>query len=468
MPLLILTIVYLVEPKLQLDVSRHSCTEVVANVSRDNGTFTVVSDSEALVCRQGELSLLNCTSGVKLGKTNLENQPNKLTAYKLLEGGVSVIHIAASTNAGEQSSLNRLSYCRYFYSSPDFPAGFVCSSYDPPTDFVASVSISIHNQVLVYATYIDSNGDLESYNVKNGYPEGSALPQNCTCNSSKCLAPVDQPKGQVIVQCDNGDSYLYEIYNNDFIVVSPGTKLAATSNYRDMVLAAQRNKGLYQDIVVQSNKVTDVHGASALPLEGSLAYSADPITITDVVISVNETSELEVCYMLRNDMILYFEVDELGIHPTIQYLSPPPSTTWVAIRVNYDGSSVVAEASYSNGTSILRTIKAGLVQSENETVGNNTEGSTPSSSTTVSQTNSTESFQPCTCVTEEPTPTSNVTNDSVNSTSTSDHCDPTYIYILCAVLLASLCLCLGLFVALMVMYCRLKRLGKYDIRRDRK
>ena len=331
----------------------HSATAMLSDDSIDDGIFTVVSDSETLVVRQRELSLQN-SNGVIGASHRLNYQPDKMYGYKATEEGI--VHVVITTHAGEQSSIDEVAYCPYY----DMYQQFLCyRTYTPPTtDFVASVRITHNEQMSVYAVYL-KNGYLTHYDVIDDYERGSdRLPQDCSSNNTR-LIPVNETNGRVILKCDSGNAYLYDLYIRNFVRLPPDIQHIATSKHRDLMLVSQAAKGLYQDLLAVINMATDQANSSALLLvESGFATSKNPIWISDAAtVVVNKTSQLEVGYFIRNNELLYFELTELD-EIKVKSSSCPPDITLTAVRGTYN-SSIAIEGIFSNGTSVVVVAESG-------------------------------------------------------------------------------------------------------------
>ena len=385
----------------------HPRTDVVADDTADDRKYTVVSDNGIVVARNSVLSVQD--SNGTLSEFTLAFQPDEVYAYNLTDR----LHIVAAAHE-EQSSINEVHHCTY--SNFGRLSCNIFERYTPPTKFAVAVRIDDNGVVTVWAIYYYEDY-LTYHNVIGGYEEYSLqLPENCICISD-CLVPVKEPNGRVIVQCHDGTAYLYELYSERFFVLPPEVEQVVTSNYRELTLVSKRGEGLHQDIIVETNMVTDRQSAAALPLAGSLANSSNPVSIRDMaIVSINKTNQSEVFYYLRNGSILYFELYELGIYPEIQYL-PLPNITLTAIRGSYE-SSIIVEGTYSNGSLVLVVIEACEQQCKNESVDrmdNNTINTTLASHNGISHTqpvpHSTEPPSPCT--TAKPEPTSNA-DDQAN------------------------------------------------------
>lgn len=410
--LLILSLGYSVKP-IHVGWSIHALTEVVADDSADDRKYTVVSDNGIVMVHHSVLSVQD--SNGTLSEVTLAFQPDEIYAYNLTDK----LHIVVAAHS-EQSSMNEVNHCTY--SNPGRLSCNIFEKYTPPTKFVASVRIDVNDVVTVWAVYY-YEGYLTYHNVIGSYEEHSLqLPENCTCISN-CLLPVKEPKGQVIVRCYEGTAYLYDLYSERFIVLPSEVEKVVTSNYRELTFVSKPAEGLHQDIIVETNMVTDKQSAATLPLEGSLANLSNPVSIRDMyIVSVNKTNQSEVFYFIRNNSILYSELNELGIYPKIEHLPLPPGITLIAFRGSYE-SSIVVEGTYSNGTLVLVVIEACEQKQRNESVDrmdNDTTNATPVSHNPISHTqpdpHSTEPPSPCT--TAKPEPTSNA-DDQANPNPTS-------------------------------------------------
>ena len=406
--LLIFTLCYSVQP-IHVGWTTHALTEVVANDSADDRKYMVVSDNGIVVARNSVLSVQD--SNGTLSEVSLSFRPDEIYAHNLTD----TLHVVAAAHE-EQSSINEVDYCTY--SNLGQLSCNIFERYTPPTRFVVSLRIDEHDAVTVWAVYY-YEGYLTYHNVIGGYEEYFLqLPENCTCISD-CLAPVKEPNGRVMVRCDDGTVYLYELYSERFFVMPPEVEQVVTSNYRELTFVSKPAEELHQDIIVETNMVTDKQSAATLPLAGSLANSSNPVYVRDMcIVSVNRTNQSEVLYFLRNNSILYFELDELGIYPEIKYLPLPPTITQIAVKGSYE-SSIVIEGVYMNGSLVLLVIEACEQQRRNESVAemdyNTTNiNATPTSHNPISYTqsdpHSTEPPSPCT--TAKPEPTSNVDNQA--------------------------------------------------------
>jgi len=423
--LLIFLLAYSVTPlNVTVTWEYHDLAGIIANYSGEDRTFTVVSDSELVTAHHGRLSLQNVNG--TFGETTLSSQPDSLYAYKIEPA----LYIVTVTHAPR----NDIHYCRYSYTRQRLHCRASRVSPTSTAAFAISPRITIHNQFFVYAVYEDE-GYLTHYDVVGNYEVDSvSLPENCVCNSD-CLVPVNEPSGQVIVQCEDGTTYLYDLYSVEFLVLPPAVKQVVKSNYQNLYLVAQQAEGLNQDILVEVNITTSSEYASTLPFEGSLASSSNPVSIHDVtVVAVNKTSQVETCYFLRGSEILYFELVKLGTYPVIKNLSLPLGVTPVAIRGKY-GSSIIVEGRNSNG-SLLIVIEANIPTADevspNENVTVNNTNISESHIHPTSTVYLTSTVYPTSCtpsIHHKPHPTNilkppNTGTDSKNSTaSTTNHSD---------------------------------------------
>lgn len=456
-----------VEP-IEVSLSYHSATAVVADNGIDDGIFTVVSGTELVVCLESVLSLRN--SSAVISEINLDYQPDEVYAYSIVEEGI--IHIVLTVRADEQSSRDEVAYCVYHYGRGQF---YCYSGYrHPPTtsNFVASTRITDDRQVFVYAVYYDDHGNLIYYDVRGGHPQAGpeTLPQNCRDNETT-LIPVDEPKGRIILQCNN-DSYLYDLYSGDLNVLPPASRKVATSKYRDLVLGTQPAAGLHQDVMVEVNVATDLAKSSARILEGSLANSTNPVrTLGVAVVVVNATSEVEVCFFLRSTGIAYFELTELETSPNIKHLSLPTGVTPIAIRGTYE-STVVVEG-INNGTSVLLVIKAYIPEPED--INNVTESNSitpsppthPTSLCTPRDHNTEPPTRPRPRLRTDKPQATGVANNPVNSPSTGDSSNNFGTGFGCG-MMAGVLITLAI-VAIVAILCRVtKSRGSIDVENARK
>ena len=358
--LLILNLIVYSESALPtaIEVTFHALTAEIMNLM-NGGVYTVIS-KDVIAVSHGEVLSLKCSDGTS-SEATLSFRPDDIYAYKLS----SETHIVATAHA-ERSSLHEIAYCARYDSSGELS----CNDrhrHTPPTAFVPSLRIDDLGRVDIHAVYYES-GYLVYYNVKGRYEDFSQLPENCVCNSD-CLGPVKQPIGAVIVRCDDGPTYLYELHTDQYFFVSPSkVKLLETSSYRDVMFAATQAKELcYQDILVERNMVTMRENASAQPFPGMLAYSSTPLTIRNLaIVSVNET---EFGFLLQGNniskIISYFKVEDLGIPPEMGFLPPQHSNiTWGPIK-GKDESAIFVEGSCKNGSLVLMVIEVLLSQTEN-------------------------------------------------------------------------------------------------------
>ena len=371
------------EKSIEVQWAYHGTSAIVAN-NLLGGIFTVVSNDEVLICRQGVLSFWN--SNGKISETHLNHQPDKIYAYEVAEE--KIIHIIITKYAGEHSP-GQVAYCAYYHTYGQF----FCNNdnrHTPPTsDFAAAILITDHGQVSAYVAYLN-NGYLIRYDVIVDQERQHVPPQDCR-SSNTTLIPVDEPKGRVIVQCDGGNAYLHDLYSGNFFVLPPEAKRVATSRFRELMLATQPAERLHQDLMVEMNMATELGNSSTLPLEGSLANSTNPVLIPDVaIVAVNETSQLEIGYFLRNGELLYFELAELERHPKIESLSLPFDTVGISGTYN---SSLVVQGTFNNGSLVLVVIEAYIQQSENLST-NETDDNNELSSTILSNPLSTTTPQP--------------------------------------------------------------------------
>ena len=451
--LLTFALAYSAQP-MKVGWALHPLTEVVADDPADGRKYTVVSDNGIVIAHQSVLSLqgLNGT----LSQVILDFHPDEIRAYNLTSG----LHIVAAAHA-EQSSVNEVSYC-----TDRDPGELSCNTYErytPPTIYVVSVRIESYDTVPTVWPVYYYDDYLTYYNVIGGYEEYSLeLPENCTCNSN-CLVPVKEPNGRVIVQCYNGIAYLYELYSERFFVLLPEAKQVVTSNYKDLTIVTKTAEGLHQDILVETNMVTDKQSAAALPLAGSLANSSSPVNIRDMaIVSVSKTNQSEVFYFLRNNSILYFKLDELGIYPEIEILPLPPNITLTEapIRGSYE-SSIVVEGIY-NGSLVLVVIEA-CEQLRNESVDgmNNTRSNTTLTSTSHTQPDphSTEPTSPYTTAMPEPTSSA---DDQTNPAPTSGSgLEPaSFVYGIIAGCISTVLIA---FVVVVILYRIIKSKGKMPV-----
>ena len=295
--LLALIVICSVETIKVLPTAYKNLTEFVADNPVYEGGYTVVSDNEmvvSLVVSRQDRLLVKDSNGALISEAVLGYQPDELYSYSLNDA----THIVAAAHA-EQSSLNKVSHCTYYATRDSELICHVGETFTPPTKFVVSTLVDESN-VAVWAIYLDDS-DLE-YKVREliaGTPTDQLplmLRENCVCNNrSNCLKPHDEPNGKVRVQCDNGASYLYDVYSEFSYVTPPNVKRVATSRHRNLIFAVQPAEGQFQDTLIVTNMVTDLEHAAAQPLPGVLANSSNPATIRDVaVVSVNESSQLEV------------------------------------------------------------------------------------------------------------------------------------------------------------------------------
>ena len=454
--LLALTVVCSVEP---IEVL------VKYNLIVDEGGYTVVvvSDNEMVVSHRERLLFKNL-NGTLLSEADLGYQPDKLYANSL-NGGT---HIVAAAHT-EHSSLNKVSYCTYYATRDQALMCRPAHSFTPPAKFVLSMDVLVdENRVTVRAIYYDdSDHHYHAHNLKGGVYEYFDLPANCTCsNHSHCLKQHDEPNGKVLVQCDSGTSYLY---GGQYYVSPPKVKRVATSKYMGVILAVQPAEGQFQDDLIETNMVTDIKNASAQPaLPGVLANSSNPVTIQDVVIvPVNETSHLEVCFLIRGIEILYFTVVDLGMVPEIKHLLLPTGLTPIGFRGTYD-SSIAVEGVYSNGSSVIMVIEACESQPEGADPPNNNTGtdslpppsSHPTSGTPQDHNNTDPPGPRTTDETKSETPTGNP--DSVNSATTRDYSTSFVVIIAVSTFVAGVVLALA-FVMLVMLLRRLRKSTGYNI-----
>ena len=351
-----LLLIHSAEP-LEVSSTYHNMSGVIADGSLDDGIYTVVSDSEiAAVNSNGVLSLRN-TTGTFI-EVNLNGQPDSLQAHKLREA----IYVVASVHA-QDPSLNNVWYCKYSYAKERLfcPAHHLGS---PPTGFVTSTEVDNQNErIFVYVVYEQVHGYLTHYDIASDYEDSVRLPEGCSCNYS-CLESTNQAHGDVIVKCTNGTSYLYNVYSGDFVVLLPGVKRVAKSNYKNILLATQPVKEIKQDIFVAMNVTTVEKHASTLLFPGTLASSSNPVSIVGVaIVTVNESSQSEVGYLLRGNNVSYVEIEELRKwYPKIKQSFLLPNVTPVAIKGIY-GPTIVVECIHVNGSSVLVAVKADDVPS---------------------------------------------------------------------------------------------------------
>lgn len=363
----------------------HGTSTIVADNLLAGGIFTVVSNREVLICRQGVLSFWN--SNGKITETRLNHQPDKIYAYEVAEE--KIVHIIITTYADEQSP-DRVTYCAYYHTYEQFSCRDDNRHTPPTSEFAAAILITDHGQVSAYAAYLN-NGYLTRYDVIYHQERRHVPPQDCNSTNTS-LIPVDEPKGRVIVHCDGGNAYLHDLYSGNFYVLPPAARRVATSRYRELVLATQPAERLHQDLMVEMNMAIELENSSTLPLEGSLANSTNPVLIPDVaIVVVNETSQSEIGYFLRNGELLYFELAELEIHPKIESLSLPLDI--VAIRGTYN-SSLVIEGTFSNGTLVLVVIEAYIQQSEDPRTNESEDNNDETNSTTLNNQSYTTTPQP--------------------------------------------------------------------------
>ena len=375
--LIFLTVVCSVEPiEVFTRVTYHNSTGLVAG---EGSRYTVVSHNETVESREGSLSIKHL-NGTLLSEADLGFQPDELYAYSLDNR----THIVAVSHA-ERSSLDKVSYCRY-YATRD--QGLICregQSFNPPTKFVVSILVDSNN-VKVSVIYFRAYFDQFEYRVRDLIAENDEpleLPANCTCsNFSNCLQQEDESKGRVISRCDSGASYLYELNSQfPYYISTPNAKQLITTSHKGIMLAVQRGEGQFQDILVETNMVMHPENAAAQPLPGRLANSSNPATIQGIaIVSVNETSQLEVCLFIQNNEMFYFEVLNLGTVPKFQRLSLPANLTPTAIRGIF-GSSIAVEAIDSNGSLVLVIIEVRASQPRADPIDDNTEPNSPPLST---------------------------------------------------------------------------------------
>ena len=460
--LVVLTVACSVEPiDLEVVETYHNLTELVVD---EGSRYTVVSHNEMVESREGHV-LIKHLNGTLLSEADLGHQPDELHARSLNDR----IHIAAVSHA-ERSSLDRVSYCRYY---PTRDPGLICrarQSFSPPTKFVVS-RLFDENNMKLWVIYFDQFG----YMVRDLTAETDEpleLPANCTCsNFSNCLKQHDEPNGRVMLRCDSGTSHLYDLNSQfPYYVSTPNVKQLATTSYRDMIIAVQRAEGKFQDILVETNMVMHLEDVAVQPLPGVLGYSSDPATIQGVaILAVNETSQLEVCVFIQNNVILYFEVVDLGIVPKIRHLPLPADLTPIAIRGIFS-SSIAVEAIYSNGSLVVMIIEFLASQSRADPLDSNTGSNSPPLSTnnptscTPQGHNVTE--PPGSRTTEEPEP--HDASDKPQTTNTTDDSATRDFSHSFVVTIAIVTFFVGVFVTLVVvvlvmLLCRLRKSRGYDI-----
>ena len=453
--LLALTVVCSVEP-IEVVVTYHNLTGLVAA----DGRYKVVSHNEIVETSQGRL-LLKHLNGTLISEADLGYRPDELYAHRDAHS-FDVIHVVAVAHA-EQSSLNKVSYCRY-YATRD--PGLICRAgqrFRPPTKFVVSILVD-ENSVSVRAIYFYNSNQAESeYRVRNLIAESDEpfeFPANCTCsNHSNCLKQDDEPNGRVIVQCDSGASYLYGLNSQFFYVSLPNIKQVATTSYKNMIFVVQPGEGQFQDTLIETNMAMDSDHAAVRPLPGVFANSSNPATIQDVaIVSVNETSQLEVCFFIKSNEILYFQVVDLGINPEIKHLPRPTGLISIANRGNFD-SSIAVEGIYSNGSLVLMIIEV-RTDPLNNNAGSNSPPLSPSYPTSCTpQDHNTElpqshaTNEPEPRATDKPQPT-NITDDTVNSAR--DYSNSSVVMIAVGTFFAGVILTLVSIVLLMLL-CRLRK-----------
>ena len=371
----ILTIVCSVEPRvepIEAMVTYYNLTELVVD---EGSRYTVVSRSEMVESREGHV-LIKHLNGTLLSEADLGYQPDELHASSLNDR----IHIVAVSHA-ERSSLDKVSYCRYY---PTRDQRLICrarQSFSPPTKFVVSILFD-ENNVKSWVIYFNQF----EYMVRDLTAETDEhleLPANCTCsNFSNCLKQHDGQNGRVILRCDSGTSRLYDLNSQfPYYISTPNVKQLATTSYKDTIFAVQRAEGQFQDILVETNMVTHLEDAAVQPLPGVLANSSNPATIQGVaIVAVNETRQLEVCIFIQSNEVLYFEVVDLGIVPKIRHLPLPADLIPITIRGIF-GSSIAVEAICSNGSLVLMIIEVRESQPRADPLDSNTGSNSPPLST---------------------------------------------------------------------------------------
>lgn len=418
--LFVMSVLFMINSVKPIEVlwTYHSANAMLSDDAIDDGIFTVVSDSEALVVRQRVLSLQN-SNGVVGTSLPLKYQPDKMYGYKVTEEGI--VHVVITTHAGEQSSINEVAYCPYYYDHQRFSF----QRYTPPTtNFVASLRITHDEQMSLYAVY-HNNSHLIHYDVIDNpdYPRGSdRLPQDCSGNNTR-LIPVNETNGRVILKCDGGNAYLYDLYIRDFVFLPPNIQHVATSKHGDLMLVTQPVEGLYIDHMAVMNMATDQANSSAVLLEGArgFANSKNPAWIADAaVVVVNKTSQMEVGYFIRNNELLYFELTELDMINVSYLSSPSPDITLIAIRGTYN-SSIAIEGTFSNGTSVI--VVAGVNESDPVSNTTTTPPPPPPSYTTPSDNTTEPPPPPRPCPTDKPADPTKGDDEKVDSESADSRSD---------------------------------------------